>query len=204
MSSSIRALALVLAIAVSPYQAAAGEARLGTLVLDPSKTLIEFRLPGSIHTTHGIFKLEHGTIRADLAAGEASGLIVVDARSGDSGIGARDDRMKNSVLEVQRYPTVTLEPRHVSGRLAEDGQFQARLQGVLTLHGAGHEIVMDVHGQVVGDSLVAKSHFLVPYVEWGLTDPSVLFFTVAKQVDVVIATEGHIVWTGEPARRSAE
>jgi len=204
MSFSIRALALVLTIAVASYQAAAGEVRSGTLVLDPSKTLIEFRLPGSIHTTHGIFKLEHGTIRADLPAGEASGAIVVDARSGDSGIGARDDRMKESVLEVQKYPTIAFEPRHVSGQLAKDGQFHARLQGVLTLHGAGHHAVMDVQGRLVGDSLVAKSHFSVPYVEWGLEDPSFLFFTVAKKVDVDIATEGHIVWTGESVRRSAE
>ena len=61
---------------------------------------------------------------------------------------------------------------------------------------------MEVQGQVVGDSLVAKSHFSVPYVEWGMEDPSVLFFTVEKQVDIDIATEGHIVWAGVPIRSS--
>jgi len=203
MSFSVRAFALVLAIAASAHQAAA-ESRSGTLELDPSKTLIEFRLPGSIHTTHGIFKLDHGTIKADLATGEASGSIVVDARSGDSGIGARDGRMKNSVLEVQKYPKITFDPHHAAGQLGKDGQFKRRLQGVLTLHGAGHQIVMDVQGRLIGDSLVAKSHFSVPYVEWGLQDPSVLFFTVAKQVDIDIATEGHIIWTGDLSRRSHE
>jgi polyisoprenoid-binding protein YceI len=204
MSFRIRAFTFVLAMAAFAYQAAAAKLRSGTLELDPSKTLIEFRLPGALHTTHGIFKLEQATIRADLTTGEASGSIVVDARSGDSGISVRDDRMKDSVLGVQKYPKITFEPRHVTGTLGEDGQFQARLQGVLTLHGAGHQIVMDVQGRLVGDSLVAKSHFSVPYVEWGLKDPSVLFFTVAKQVDIDIATEGHIVWTGEPVRRSHE
>jgi polyisoprenoid-binding protein YceI len=159
MSSSIRALALVFTIAVSSYQAAATEMRSGTLVLDPSKTLIEFRLPGSIHTTHGVFKLEHGTIRANLDTEEASGSIVVDAKSGDSGIGARDDRMRDTVLEVQKYPKITFEARHATGQLGKDGQFHARLQGVLNLHGAERQLVIDVQGRLAGDTLVAKHIF---------------------------------------------
>lgn len=200
MSFSIRAFVFVLAMAAFVRQAAAAELRSGTLELDPSKTLIEFRLPGGLHTTHGTFKLEHGTIRADLTTGEADGSIVVDAASGDSGIGARDNRMKDSVLEVQKYREITFTPGHITSKLGADGQFRAKLRGVLTLHGAGHQVVMEVEGRLIGDRLVAKSHFSVPYVEWGMEDPSVLFFTVAKQVDIDIATAGYVVRTGEPAR----
>src|SRR5271165_1452001 len=103
MSFSIRALVFVLAIAALVRQAAAAELRSRRLELDSSKTLIEFRLPGALHTTHGTFRLEHGTIEADPSTGEAGGSIIVDARSGDSGVRARDDRMKDSVLEAQKY-----------------------------------------------------------------------------------------------------
>ena len=127
-------------------------------------------------------------------------MIVVDATSGDSGIGARDERMKNGVLEVQKYPEVTFVPRHISGQLPNDDQFRASLLGVLTLHGTDHSIAMEIQGQLIGDSLVAKSHFSVPYVEWGMENPGVLFLTVAKNVDIDIATEGHIVWSGDPSR----
>ncbi len=202
MSFSIRTCVFVLAAAPFVHQAAAAESRSGTLDLDPSKTLIEFRLPGALHTTHGTFKLERGIIKADPGTGEARGSITVDARSGDSGVGARDSRMKDSVLEVQKYPEITFRPRQVTGQLRTAGQFQAKLEGVLTLHGAGHQIVMEVQGQLIGDSLVAKSHFSVPYVDWGMKDPSILFFTVAKQVDIDIVTAGHVVWTQEPARGS--
>ena len=202
MSFSIRAFVYVLAMAAFVHQAVAVEFRSGTLELDPSKTLIEFRLPGALHTTHGTFKLEHGIIKADPSTGEAGGSIIVDAKSGDSGLGARDNRMKDSVLEVQKYPEITFTPQQVTGQLRTDGQFQAKLKGVLTLHGARHQIVMEVQGRLVGDSLVAKSHFSVPYVDWGMEDPSVLLLTVAKQVDIDLATAGHVVWTQEPARRS--
>ena len=86
MSSSWRAFAIILIVLAFAHQAVAAESLSGTLEIDPAKTLIEFRLPGALHATHGKFKLVHGTIKADLATGEASGSIVVDARSGDSGI----------------------------------------------------------------------------------------------------------------------
>ncbi len=47
---------------------------------------------------------------------------------------------------------------------------------------------------MIEDDLVATAHFSIPYVEWGLRDPSVLFLTVAKDVDIDIAVTGHITW----------
>jgi polyisoprenoid-binding protein YceI len=191
---SIRVVAFVSALAASAQNGAALDLRSGALELDPSKTLVEFRLPGSLHTTHGTFKLERGTIIADPATGKAGGSIVVDARSGDTGIGKRDNDMREGVLEAQRYPEITLDPQHFTLKLEKDGQFQAKLDGVLTIHGARHEIVTDVRGQLAGNSLTASCHFSVPYVEWGMEDPSLFFLTVAKQVDIDIATEGRITW----------
>ena len=196
------AFAYLLTIAVSVHGAASAELRSGTLELYPSKTLIEFRLSGTLHTTHGTFKLERATIIADPATGKAGGSIVVDARSGDTGIGARDNEMRESVLEAQRYPEITLDPQHFTYELRRGGQFQATMQGVLTLHGARHDVALTAQGQLVGDNLTATAHFSVPYVEWGMEDPSVLFLTVAKQVDIDIATTGHVVWTPQVPRSS--
>lgn len=196
------AFACLLTIAVLVDGAASGELRSGTLELDPSKTLIEFRLPGNLHTTHGTFKIERGTILGDPATGKAGGSIVVDARSGETGIGARDKEMRESVLEAQRYPEITFDPQHFTLELRGEGQFQATMRGVLTLHGRRHDVTLTAQGQQVGDNLTATAHFSVPYVDWGLKDPSVLFLTVAKQVDIDIATTGHVVWTDQPSRSS--
>ncbi len=202
MSFSIRVVAFVSALAACAQNGAALDLRSGALELDPSKTLVEFRLPGSLHTTHGTFKLERGTIIADPATGKAGGSIVVDAKSGDTGIGARDNEMRESVLEAQRYPEITFDPQHFTLELRRGGQFLATMQGVLTLHGGRHDVALTAQGQLVGDNLTATAHFSVPYVAWGLKDPSVLFLTAAKQVDIDIATTGHVVWTGQPSRSS--
>jgi len=173
--------------------------RSGTLELDPSKTVIEFSLPGNFHTTHGTFKLERGTITGDPATGKAGGSIVIDAKSGDTGISSRDNDMRESVLEAQRYPEITFDPQHFTLQLNGGGQFQATMKGVLTLHGGRHDVAFRAQGQLVGDNLTATAHFSVPYVAWGLKDPSILFLTVAKQVDIDIAAAGHLVWTHQPS-----
>jgi polyisoprenoid-binding protein YceI len=188
------AFAYLLTMAVLVHGAASAELRSGTLELDPSKTLIEFRLPGNLHTTHGTFKLERGTILGDPATGKAGGSIVVDARSGETGIGARDKEMRGSVLEAQSYPEITFDPQHFTLEPRGEGQFQATIQGVLTLHGVRHDVALTAQGQLAGDNLTVTAHLSVPYVDWGLKDPSVLFLTVAKQVDLDIATAGHVVW----------
>ncbi len=196
------AFAYLLTIAVLVHGAAAAELRSGTLELDPSKTLIEFRLSGTLHTTDGTFKLERGSIIADPATGKAGGSIVIDAKSGDTGIGVRDNDMRDSVLEAQRYPEITFDPKYFTLELRTGGQFQVTMQGVLTLHGGKHDVALMAQGQLVGDNLTATAHFSVPYVEWGMKDPSVLFLTVAKKVDIDIATTGHVVWTTQPSRSS--
>src|ERR1700723_4297674 len=117
MSFSVRVVAFVSALAAFAQNGAALDLRSGTLELDPSKTLVEFRLPGSLHKTHGTFKLERGTIITDPATGKAGGSIVVDARSGDTGIGARDSEMRENVLEAQRYPEITFDPQHFTLKL---------------------------------------------------------------------------------------
>ena len=189
------ALAYLLTIAVLVHGVASAELRSGTLKLDPSKTLIEIRLQGPFNTIHGTFKLERGTIVADPATGKAGGSIVVDARSGGTGIGTRDNDMRENVLEAQRYPEITFDPHHFTLELRTGGQFLATMQGVLTLHGGRHDVALTAQGQLVGDNLTATAHFSVPYVKWGMQNPSMLFLTVAKQVDIDIATSGNVVWT---------
>src|ERR1700722_13776837 len=135
-------VAFVTALAASAQNGAALDLRSGALQLDPSKTVVEFRLPGSLHTTHGTFKLERGTIIADPATGKAGGSIVVDARSGDTGIGTRDNDMRKNVLEAQRYPEITFVPQHFTLEMRSGGQFQATMQGVLTLHGGRHDVAL--------------------------------------------------------------
>ncbi len=193
-------IVLAAGLGVVPVEAADRQPPKGTLTLDPAHTQISFTLGGSLHTTEGSFQLKRGVITADPSNGQASGEILIDANSGATGIGMRDTTMKNDVLETERYPKITFTPEHVVGSEDQDGNFAAKLTGVLRLRGADHEITLDVKGHVNGDNLTATTHFAVPYAKWGLHNPSVLFLTVNDYVDLSIAASGKVTWaTAAPA-----
>src|SRR5271155_3775001 len=89
--------------------------------LDPSKTEIDFTLHDMIHKVHGSFQLKRGTLRFDPDTGKASGEIVVDVTSGETGGRFRDRRMHKEVLESEKYPEAIFAPDYVTGKLEPQG-----------------------------------------------------------------------------------
>ena len=152
--------------------------------LDPATTAIHWTLNATVHTVHGIFKLTNGSLRIDPATGNASGLIIIDAASGESGDGARDKRMDNVVLETSKYPTITFRPTHVSGKLDISAPGPIAVDGVMNIHGQDHPMQLTVDLQPKDSTIASKIHFDVPYVAWGMKDPSVMMFRVDKQVHI--------------------
>ncbi|HVA84027.1 MAG TPA: YceI family protein [Candidatus Binataceae bacterium] len=164
------------------------------LELNPANTHIDYTLQGWPHVTHGTFQLARGTIRIDPATGKAAGSVIVSVISGDSGSHMRDSEMKDSIMEVERYPEITFTPQHAAGQNASRGEFPATIRGILTLHGTPHEVTLSMMVQSSGDRFTATTHFSVPYVAWGLKNPSLLIFRCADTVYVDVRTEGQVTW----------
>ncbi len=162
------------------------------LELDPAATQVTFSLGGVLHTVHGTFKLNKGTVKFDQATSHAEGLVVVDAASGDSGNHARDHRMHEEILESGQYPKITFVPEKVEGQVASQGDFQVRVPGTFTMHGAGHPLTLVVNARLAGDRLTAGTNFSVPYVSWGLKNPSRLFLHVSDTVEIAIHAAGQL------------
>jgi len=96
----------------------------------------------------------------------------------------RDGEMKDSILEVERYPEITFTPQQAESQSASRGEFPATIRGILTLHGKPHEITLSMMVQSSGDRFTATTRFAVPYVAWGLENPSILVFRCADTVYV--------------------
>ena len=99
------------------------------VTLDPAQTTVEWTLVASLHTVHGTFKMKSGTVSFDLKSGTASGLIIVDATSGDTGNHARDKKMHKEILESQLYPEITFTPERVIGNVLQKGNSTIQVQG---------------------------------------------------------------------------
>ncbi len=164
-----------------------------TLNLDPALTQVAFTLGAVLHTVEGTFKLKNGAIQFNPATGEAGGEIIVDGTTGETGNDSRDRKMHKSVLESATYPEIVFVPRRVRGRVSLSGESQVQVQGSVKLHGSQHGITIPADIRVTGDQLTATVHFAIPYVEWGLKDPSTFLLRVDKKVDVVIHATGRLV-----------
>lgn len=160
--------------------------------LAPADAKIEFTLAASFHTVHGTFQLKSGTIHFNPATGAASGVVIVDATSAYTGNQARDRKMHGEVLDSQRYPEVTFSPTGVSGWLAGRGNSTVQVEGIFRLHGNDHPITLTVPVQLSGGGVTANSRFIVPYVAWGLKNPSTFLLHVSDKVQLDVTAKGHI------------
>jgi polyisoprenoid-binding protein YceI len=133
---------------------------------------------------HGTFKLKRGAIDVNLDEGSIDGLIEVDATSGESGDPARDGRMHKSILESDRYPIISFRPTHVIGKVMSSSNEVVTVEGVFRIHGSEHPLQLRINIRPEGNAISLKTHFTVPYVDWGMKDPSIFVLRVNKTVDI--------------------
>jgi polyisoprenoid-binding protein YceI len=164
--------------------------------LDPAKTTVEFTLGATLHRVHGTFKAKSGSIRFDAASGAASGSFVIDATGGNSGNESRDHKMHEEVLESGKYPEIVFTPTRVVGTVPAQGDSTVQVQGMFRLHGADHEVTLSVPVHVSGNEISAKTHFAVPYVAWGLKNPSTFLLRVSKEVEIEVSASGKLISGG--------
>jgi len=161
-----------------------------TISLDPAHSEVHFTLGDVLHVVHGTFNLQNGEIQFFPATGKAAGSIVVDAASGLSGNSTRDHRMTNDELKVSEYKTVTFAPTQVTGTFNPSGDSTLTVRGLFTLLGTAHPIDVPMKVNVSGDQLHATGSFSVPYVQWGVKDPSTLMLRVNKEVQIDLSLNG--------------
>ena len=166
-----------------------------TFTVNPAASSIGFALTGTGHEVHGTFHVSSGAIQFDRSAPKISGNIVVSATSGESGDNGRDKNMHNKVLETDRFADVTFQPQSYTGTIAVTGDSSIQVSGIFTLHGTPHDLTVPMQVHIDGQNLSAKGSFIVPYVKWGLKDPSVFILKVAKDVHIDL----NLVGTVSPA-----
>lgn len=191
MTRTVLAFTTIL-VAASPGFAPAASAAEMRVELDPGATTISFSLGATLHTVHGEVSLRSGYLSFDPETGAVAGEIVVDATTADTGNESRDEDMHTKVLRSDTYPKIVLRPERLAGEVAAQGTRSVELTGRMELAGTSHEITIAVDVTVDGSSFSATAELTVPYVAWGLEDPSKFLLRVAKEVDVTVETHGTI------------
>lgn len=178
--------------ALAAVLAPAALAQHQTFVVNPDASEVKVTL----NTTHEIvncsFHVQSGTIEFDRGAAKMQGSVVVVAGSGKTGNDSRDKKMNKDILKVEQYATVSFEPKTYAGGLALSGDSNLQVTGIFTLVGTPHEITIPMLVHLEGTSATAKAHFVVPYVQWGLKNPSFLIWKADNDVAIDLSLAGRL------------
>jgi polyisoprenoid-binding protein YceI len=187
------AIAALLVLSALPQHATPqSSSREILLEIDPAQSKVHWTLGTTFHTVHGTFAVKQGTMRVDLAASRANGEIILDATSGNSGDTGRDKKMHKDVLESSRYADIIFRPDRIEGKIARQGTSTAQLHGIFVLHGSEHEMSVPVQAELNADHWTANSKFNIPFIDWGLKNPSNFFAKVDHAVEIELEMKGSL------------
>ncbi|HSK45364.1 MAG TPA: YceI family protein, partial [Candidatus Binatia bacterium] len=183
---------IAFSILAATLTAGFAQAQQKTFTLDPAQTKVNFTVDSTLHTVHGDFRLKRGSIQFDNATGAASGELVVDSTSGESGSDGRDKRMHKDILESPKYFDIIFTPQHVKGTVANEGKSNVEVEGILTMHGKSKPVTMPLEVQLQNGTGSADGSFKVKYLEWGIKNPSTFILRVNDTVEIHVHAAGNV------------
>ena len=178
--------------ALAAVLAPAALAQHQSFAVNPDASQIKMTLNTTHEVVNGTFHVQSGWIEFDRGAPRISGSVVVFAGSCKTGNDSRDNKMNKDILKVEQFATVSFEPKSYSGAIAPSGDSTIQVTGIFTLLGTPHEITIPILVHLEGTAATAKAHFVVPYVQWGLKNPSFLVWKADNDVAIDLFLAGRL------------
>ncbi len=159
-------------------------------VIDPATSTAGFSLKAFLHTVRGVSEEVEGEFLLIPSAGNGwrlEGEIRVHVAGLATGNRRRDRRMQDESLGLARTPFLRFRPQQATGGV--DGAGEMTLRGELEIRGVTRAWEVPVRVQRQGDRIVVDATFTVPFLEFGVPDPSTAFLRVSKFVEAFVHLE---------------
>ena len=180
----------VLALAVILGPAALAQRQ--TFAVNPDASDVKMKLKTTHEVVNGTFHVQSGSINFDRTASNISGTVIVAAGSGKTGNDSRDKKMNKDILKVDQFATVSFAPKTYDGTIAASGDSTIQVSGVFTLLATPHDLTIPMQIHIDGSKATAKGQFVLPYVQWGLKNPSFLIWKAENDVGIDLNLVGQI------------
>lgn len=155
-----------------------------TFAVNPEASEVKMTLKTNHEIVNGTFHVQSGSIEFDRSAPNMSGNVVIAAGSGKTGNDSRDKKMNKDILKVDQYTTISFAPKTYTGTLAASGDSSVQVSGVVTLLGNPHDLTIPMQIHTDGSKTMAKAQFVIPYVQWGLKNPSFMIWKAENTVAI--------------------
>jgi YceI-like domain len=171
---------VVLALIFAP----AALAQHQTFAVNPDASEVKMKLNTTHEVVNGTFQIQSGSIEFDRSTPKMSGSVAVLAGSGKTGNNSRDKKMNKD--------TVSFVPKTYDGTIAPSGDSTIQVSGVFTLLGNPHDLTIPMQIHMDGSKATARAQFVVPYVQWGLKNPSFMFWKAENDVAIDLNLVGQV------------
>src|SRR5512143_4344583 len=98
-----------------------------------------------------------------------------------------ESTMRDEVLEVSKYPDITFKSSEVNATKTGEGQYQARIQGEITLHGVARPLTINAQLGFGDKVLHAKGAFSLKQSNFGIKPVSVAGGTIKVKDELKLA-----------------
>lgn len=118
------------------------------------------------------------------------GSLAVDLRTLDTGIGLRNEHLRENYLEVEKGPgfeKATVSAIDVKGFSRDAPEGKGSFEGLLTLHGVTRTVTGDVDVRHAGAGLRVKASFPVNLSDYSIRKPRYLGIGVKDIVQIEVA-----------------
>ena len=131
-----------------------------------------------------------GSVTASATGSRVDGTLAVDLRTLDTGIGLRNEHLRNNYLEVDkgpRFDTATLSEIDLNGFNPDAPEGKGSFTGLLTLHGVTQTVTGAVDVRQTDAGLRVKASFPVELSDYSIRKPRYLGIGVKDIVQVEVA-----------------
>jgi hypothetical protein len=180
------------ALAIAVLLAPAALAQHQTFAINSGASEVKIKLNTTHEVVNGTFHVLSGSINFDRTTSHISGIVIVAADSGKTGNDTRDKKMNKDILKVDQFAAVSFEPKTYTGTIAASGDSTIQVRGVFTLLGTPHDLMIPMQIHIDGSKVTARAQFIVPYVHWGLKNPSFLIWKADNDVAIDLNLVGQI------------
>ncbi len=180
------------AFALAAVLTPAALAQQHTFVVDSAASSVKMTLKTTHEIVNGTFHVQSGSITFDRSTPGMSGSVIVLSGSGDTGNGSRDKKMHGDILHSERYANISFQPKSYTGTIARSGDSTIQVAGIFTLLGVPHQIAIPMAVHLEGTTATVKGDFTVPYVQWGLKNPSFFIWKAANDVAINLFLTGRL------------
>src|SRR2546429_8713575 len=98
----------------------------------------------------------------------------------------------SDVCSSDLFGEIIFRPDRITGKLELQGDSALQVHGTFLLHGNGHELTVPAEANLSGDHWSASAKFSIPFIEWGLKNPSTWLLKVDHSVSIELELKGTI------------